>query len=114
MLCNRYSTGVENLKKAEEEVTVLEQMIIKETPLLEETSKQVSAEKVKIQAAAEEAEASGAIVFEKKTIADANKLEVEGEKNQIEGELAKAKPFLDEAESKIKKVDEKDISELFS
>jgi len=95
-------------------VNFLEKKIEEENPTLIKTREIVMNEKEQLEEAAEKAEEQGKLLYEKKTIADAKKDEVENEKNQIENEIKKAEPFLNEAYSKIKKVDEKQISELFN
>lgn len=95
-------------------MSVLEKKIIEETPELEKNQKMVTEDKKNIAAAAEEAEASGKIVFSKKEIAEAEEKEVSAEAALIDEFIKKAEPELKKAEKKIKDVDEKSISELFS
>ncbi|CAM9274876.1 unnamed protein product [Chrysoparadoxa australica] len=108
----RVTVGLEKLKKGAEDVELMKVQLKGEDIKLKEADKATSEMLSKLQVSSMEAKKEADAVAKIKEACEADARRIAGEKSDAEEDLAKAKPFLEEAETAVESIKANDLNEL--
>jgi len=106
--------SVITLEKSESEVSRLEKQIESSTPVLLQSREIVATEKKKIDQTKEAYAKQERLVNDKKKICQSKTSEINLDTTNIDNEMGKIDPFIKECTVRIRKVDDKQLAELFN
>ncbi|CAM9240120.1 unnamed protein product [Discosporangium mesarthrocarpum] len=108
----RVTVGLEKLKKGAADVELMKVQLKEEEVKLKDADKATSAMLSKLEVSSMAAKKEADAVAKIKIACQADAARIEGEKSDAEDDLAKAKPFLEEAERAVESIKANDLNEL--